>query len=291
MSTKVEEKKDMAIEKQDKTNVKLRRRKEVFIYGNYRKYYGYRLHHNMEDDHRLRVFQREWFENKDCLDIGCNQGLVTITIAKKFLCRSMVGIDIDKGLIEDAKCNLRNTVRKERSQDILAKCSIPQGLNSGDLSEHMVPQIFNEEISHAQCYPSLPREQDLLQRVSFHCENFVEYTRGYSEKFHTILCLSVTKWIHLNWGDDGLLTLFSKIWRLLKPGGVLLLEPQPWTSYKRYRLLSETTRTNYSNIRLQPDQFRDILLDKVGFRSADTITDNLSGTVAGFDRPILAFQK
>lgn len=29
--------------------------------------------------------------------------------------------------------------------------------------------------------------------------------------------LSVTKWIHFNWGDDGLITLFVKIWRLLRP--------------------------------------------------------------------------
>jgi hypothetical protein len=27
----------------------------------------------------------------------------------------------------------------------------------------------------------------------------------------------VTKWVHLNWGDDGLITLFSKIWGLLLP--------------------------------------------------------------------------
>ncbi|XP_020675391.2 probable RNA methyltransferase At5g51130 [Dendrobium catenatum] len=257
----------------------------------YRNIYATLQLHNMEEDPRLQVFKREWFENKDCLDIGCNQGLVTITIAKKFFCRSIVGIDIDKGLIDDAKCNLRNTVRKKQSQDILARGSFPEGLNSGALYERNVSQSSNEEILYTQCYPSHPREHDLLQRVSFHCENFVENMNVCPQKFHAILCLSVTKWIHLNWGDSGLLALFSKIWRLLKPGGVLLLESQPWESYKRYRRLSEAIRTNYSNIHLHPDQFRDILLDKVGFRSADTITDNLSGTVAGFDRPIIAFKK
>ncbi|XP_028555487.1 uncharacterized protein LOC110107984 [Dendrobium catenatum] len=42
MLMKVEGKKDMATEKRDKNNVNLRKRKEVFVYGNYRKYYGYR---------------------------------------------------------------------------------------------------------------------------------------------------------------------------------------------------------------------------------------------------------
>lgn len=33
---------------------------------------------NVDEDPRLKIFKREWFESKDCLDIGCNQGLVTI---------------------------------------------------------------------------------------------------------------------------------------------------------------------------------------------------------------------
>ncbi|KAG6655466.1 hypothetical protein CIPAW_05G218700 [Carya illinoinensis] len=32
-----------------------------------------------------------------------------------------------------------------------------------------------------------------------------------------LVVLSVTECIHLNWGDEGLITLFSKIWRLLHP--------------------------------------------------------------------------
>ncbi|KAH0469678.1 hypothetical protein IEQ34_001236 [Dendrobium chrysotoxum] len=100
----------------------------------------------------------------------------------------------DSGLIDDAKCNLRNTVRKKQSQDILARGSFPEGLNSGAFYERNVSQSSNEEILYTQAYPSLPREHDLLQRVSFHCENFVENMNVCPEKFHAILWVEFFCW-------------------------------------------------------------------------------------------------
>ncbi|KAJ4787873.1 Pre-miRNA 5'-monophosphate methyltransferase [Rhynchospora pubera] len=255
------------------TKNKKRKAKEVFIYGNYKHYYGYRIDRNANEDPRLAVFTKEWFEGKDCLDIGCNQGNVTIAIAKKFKCRSIVGIDIDKGLIDNAHWNLRKVSMQVNSSKSGTKGSTDNAENPP-----------NDE-------PNADEEIDLPHVVSFRQENFVEHLQVSSEKYDAIVCLSVSKWIHLNWGDEGIITLFVKIWRLLRPGGVFLLEPQPWSSYKRNRLVSETTKSQFGRIFLHPGKFREILLDKIGFRSAEVITDKLTGTVAGFDRPITAYYK
>ncbi|KAH7651733.1 7SK snRNA methylphosphate capping enzyme protein [Dioscorea alata] len=269
----------------------VRKRKEVFIYGNYRNYYGYRIDRNLSEDPRLAVLKREWFEGKDCLDVGCNQGLVTIGVAKKFSCRSILGIDIDRGLIETAKWNLKNIARKEKMSCRSSKVLDSGISNGGGCSSPDMFEASKDGTCKSVGGASLLEESSPLAKVSFECKNFVESLHGCYEKYDTILCLSVAKWIHLNWGDDGLITLFVKIWRFLRPGGILILEPQPWSSYKRNRLVSETAKVNFSKILFNPALFREILLDKVGFRSAEDVTDNLSGSISGFNRPITVFYK
>nr|GMD19551.1 probable RNA methyltransferase At5g51130 [Ipomoea batatas] len=72
---------------------------------------------------------------------------------------------------------------------------------------------------------------------------------------------------------------------------MFILEPQPWSSYNKNRLVSETARSNYQNIKIYPEDFQDILLDKIGFRRVEDITSNASGQKSGFQRPIFAFWK
>lgn len=47
------------------------------------------------------------------------------------------------------------------------------------------------------------------------------------------MCLGLTKWVHLHSGDEGVVRLFRRAYQSLSPGGVLILEPQPWSSYSR----------------------------------------------------------
>lgn len=49
--------------------------------------------------------------------------------------------------------------------------------------------------------------------------------------------LSVTKWIHLNEGDDGLRRFFERVHSVLQPGGLFILEPQEWETYAKAKRL------------------------------------------------------
>ena len=51
--------------------------------------------------------------------------------------------------------------------------------------------------------------------------------------FDTITCFSVTKWVHLNGGDEALQALLARVHSLLAPGGRFILEPQQWISYRK----------------------------------------------------------
>lgn len=51
------------------------------------------------------------------------------------------------------------------------------------------------------------------------------------EEYDLILALSITKWIHLNWGDAGMKRFLKRTFLNLNPGGRLILEPQPFNKY------------------------------------------------------------
>lgn len=268
---------------------KKKKRKDFAPFGNYRSYYGYRVGNNVEEDPRFKVLRREWFEDKDCLDIGCNSGLITINIAKKFLCRTILGIDIDRERINDAVWHLKHIANKEKTRiDCLkvSKSKVVEGVNDLKCAESCLTSPVDTRMTSSSV------ERNLYDIVSFRCENFVSSWRALPlEYYDTIVCLSVTKWVHLNWGDEGLIILFAKMWRLLHPGGILVLEPQPWESYYKNRLTTETTQINYSKIRLKPEGFQEILLDKIGFRTVEHVTSSVKGATVGFDRPVLVFRK
>lgn len=98
--------------------------KKLFQYGNYNQYYGYRNPGAIEDV-RFHVFKQEWFQGKEVLDLGCNTGHMTLTIAKNLRPARIVGLDIDSALIHAAKQNIRHYLsdvhtlqaRKERNED------------------------------------------------------------------------------------------------------------------------------------------------------------------------------
>ncbi|GAQ79636.1 hypothetical protein KFL_000340380 [Klebsormidium nitens] len=453
--------------------------KKVFPYGNYNRYYGYRFAKTLSEDPRLSLFQKEWFQGKACLDVGCNEGYVTIAVAQKFECGSMVGVDIDGSLVAKAKSHLKREaailrqankpqrarlelagqadhpgvrqtllwgtqssrspegpLRQEKrrrlaqgydsghppesdigetgrrvvsstseqvstvggfevvgegggdgsgrgadeaadvssrgangSADVsgeesgrvvvsgvpeqtadgtlgsLGEASLhsrfaqegekPEGLGlvgltegeNGDVKEDVLLEtvmlegkgegmaegtlderetegevstidppaseatgFLSSEVRECLGGGSALERKRFSQNVQFRKENFV-VSPVEEEKYDVVMSLSVVKWIHLNWGDDGLLRFFSKVYKSLKPGGLFILEPQPWKSYKSNRAVSETTQRHFKEIKILPDQFSNVLQSKIGFRSADIVTPAVPGSIGGFGRAIYLYRK
>jgi 7SK snRNA methylphosphate capping enzyme len=121
-------------------------------------------------------------------------------------------------------------------------------------------------------------------------DNDVDLTNVVAE-YDTIIAFSVTKWIHLNFGDQGLKRFFKRIYRTLLPGGRLLLEPQPWSSYRLKRRMTKDITETYNHIEFKPPEFVSYLLSaEVGFETCTTVAIP-NNTHKGFQRSMFLFIK
>ena len=75
--------------------------------------------------------------------------------------------------------------------------------------------------------------------VQFRCADWVKtQIPEDGAPYDVCIAFSVTKWIHLNNGDEGIKTFFQRVYDSLVPGGTFVLEAQPWESYAKARKLN-----------------------------------------------------
>lgn len=83
-------------------------------------------------------------------------------------------------------------------------------------------------------------EKNKMENIKFSCLNFMDSRKRVQlinehlqknkiEKFNTCFCFSITMWIHLNHGDDGLQKFLETICDI---SDCIVVEPQPWKCYR-----------------------------------------------------------
>lgn len=260
-------------------------------------------------DQRLALLEADWFRGKRVLDIGCGAGHVTLFIARSFDPAHILGVELDTRLVHAANQNIRHflshdLVKEERvrrqgkelrseerkqettedqpgsdpSQDqdfeelqrVLASLSFPESfrLIRGPLC---APLITPDRPSSASDPGPLgfPHNVTFLQGDYVSEEEAAWPGRGL---YDVIMCLGVAKWIQLQKGDQGVACLFKRAYQSLSPGGLFLLETQPWSSYCHSKRSSDLTFRNYRSLRLKPDRFSWFLTETVGFSSYQLLT-------------------
>jgi 7SK snRNA methylphosphate capping enzyme len=260
--------------------------------GSYHGYYQKRL----DLDERLAILQKSWFESKVCLDIGCNDGLITMEIAERYSPEFITGIDIDGFLIESAISRIKRAkfAAKQEVKEVSAKSSsvrfLPRSVGKPKTGNRTTNAVINsmpiitEPVIEAAVSAQFPENVQFIRKDIFELE---ESTDG---RYDTILCLSLTKWIHLNGGDSALLDLFQKIHSLLKANGLFLLEYQPWKSYKKRKDLTPKMERYLQEIEILPNMFKSTLIEKYHFEVLECRNEDES-LCSGFVRPFLVLRK
>ena len=186
------------------------------------------------------------FEEKRVLEMGCGDGAFLHEVAREYKNCYLKGVDADSKLIELAASRTRTCKDDNQTQK-----EIP------DLD--WVPICFrNRSKQKILTVNRVEKQSDSTEAKGpvnpvFETENIIkDITKYRYEQFDTLVCLSVMKWVHLNWGDQGLTRLFLKMYNSLKVGGRLVIDIHNWKSYKKRKKTLIAFAYQYSAISIKP---------------------------------------
>jgi len=293
-----------------------RRKQPLFCFGNYARYYGYRREgngaeavasgaapqsppqHNQHQqqassmwrltrkDDRLAALDASWIRKETVLDVGCHEGLVTLEVARRFDVTKVVGIDIDESLVTRAIHNLIASRSASRNHENMTLAPVTFRCENYAMS---TPGVRGGSGANAD-----------LEASKYPATTDVKHG---APPYGVILMLSMTKWVHMNFGDDGIRRLFSRARDELRPGGVLVLEAQTYESYtkavkavKKMRHL-DSVYVPLKQLKLHPDEFSRVLTTDYGFETlalpqASRADDASAASTTEFSRRnLLVFRK
>ncbi|KAF8506498.1 Bicoid-interacting protein 3-domain-containing protein [Hysterangium stoloniferum] len=247
-------------------------------HGNYKGYYNKRP---FVIDARLALLPPELFSNKVVLDIGCNEGWVTCEIAQQWRAKKVVGVDIDSELI-------RAAWRRRRSVWCLQEPSKTKRKRSESPPQLPIPNYFPQAMEHIFGPLLIPEASDKFpHNVTFYTADWLSQTLpDDAQGYDVVVAFSISKWIHLNGGDEGIAKLFQRAFDVLKPGGKFILEPQAWSTYGKAKRMDIKLKETANSLKLRPSDFPK-MLEEIGFHYENI---GIAGE-GGFSRPVDIYSK
>lgn len=192
------------------------------------------------------------FDGKRVLELGCGDGQFLLEIAKQFRPALLKGVDADPNLIESAARQTRAI--KDASQEAVLAQGVPVDWVPLSFRSRGKPRYLTLSTRRDNCglMTREQQERDAIQ-ITFETENIVtDITKYRLEQFDSLICLSVVKWVHLNWGDAGLTRLLLKFYNSLLIGGRLILDIHSWKSYKRKKRFCQAFEYTFSTLTIKP---------------------------------------
>ena len=226
--------------------------------GNFQNYYQFNP--PME---RISLLPKDLFKDLKrpasgwkALDVGCNSGDLTCSLLEHLAIDWVLGVDIDRTLIDFAK---------EKHEEFLKANEDRIKFVTMDMTKDC-----NEVIQDLKS--QLPGEAD-------------------DPPFGVIFCFSVSMWIHLNHGDEGLQNFIRTISKLTH---YLVLEPQPWKCYRTAsRRMRKLGQPDFEQLKLMKNTDEESLMNHIDFICGEAGFKKLKvfGETSNWKRKLILFQK